>query len=524
MSFSIFSFAVALLIGTIIFAHAIKGSKQGFQKSLITLGICIGSLILAIFLARLISDPVAKLAVGLIERSGAIDGIYDKIRHLNLLLFAVIDALITPILFVILYFLCRLIISIVVVPITRAFMKDLSYDTGCNDENTPWHKRNTKALGAAVGVVCGLLSSIALISPIYGTVRTAGEVVGLIHGEEAVLPIDLGEKVGGELDTVIRYGKTVPGTTLDIMGGEALFHSLAYSKCEYSGTYVDGKGREYEENIEFELYIAKEIDNVELILKDAAPLMNISNTGGFATKENIDVVRNIMDDVHHSEILQLVAADALSGAAKNWSDGITYMQIKKPDLGSAGNYLLDVILDVFEKTDNKHVIADMTTMLNVIEIMLDTGMLDGNYDYTQLLFDMDEQNTLDRLYEEFSKNIRTAHIPNEVMNMTTNIAAEALTNLLDDKQYAKMTESLASQWNSISSISDRATQVNVIANTTKEVASDYNVDIPPSVADATAEVIVSTFSGYEEISSKQVDDFIKMYKDLGFLTQGGNEQ
>jgi flagellar motor switch protein FliM len=147
--------------------------------------------------------------------------------------------------------------------------------------------------------------------------------------------------------------------------------------------------------------------------------------------------------------------------------------------------------------------------------MLDSNLMSEN-DYNELLFNYEENDTFKKLCDEMMKNPRTQTIPKQVTAMTVNIAAQAFSTLLTEDEYDKVAINIATQFNDISSIPDRDTKVTVLSQKTQDVAGEYNVNMPESVADATADALVSQFQDREQINSKDVHSFLEQYKDFNF--------
>lgn len=517
MTFTIFSMAVILLIATLILVWVFKGIKKGLAKMLIELGIALGAVVLGILAARYLSDPVTNLVLNFVQSTGMLASVESKIAHIYLLLFVIVDALISPLLFIALFFILRSLLRLIVGKIANRIMRDLPYDTASGSASDRWHHRNSKPLGAAVGFVCAIITSMVVASPIYGTIQTAGNLIGLIHGENAIMPMEQLKPLEKEINTFVDMGHDIPGTVLDVIGGEALYQMLSYSEVDYEGVYYDSKGVEHPETINFEVYMSKESESLAVILKDATGFAQLGNTGGLANKDNLNIVRTVVKDIHNSDFLELMAADVLSGAARNWRQNTTYMQVAKPNLGSSGNYLFDVVLFVLENTSYEYVTTDIDTMINVLEIMLDSNLM-SEADYNELLFNYEENDTYKKLCNELMANPRTQTIPEQVTAMTVNIAAQAFTTLLTEDQYDKVTINIASQFNEISSVADRDTKVTVLSQKTQDVAGEYDVDMPESIANATADALVSQFQDRTQINSKDVDSFISQYKDFNFGT------
>lgn len=516
MTFTVFSLGITLMIAALILKWTIKGIKRGFSKMLVTLSIFFASIVLGVIIARAVSDPIADLVISLLDSAGAFNELSARMSHIELIFKVVIDALITPIIFVAIFLILKLLIQIIIGKIADAIMKDLPYDTDSKPVKEPWYSKNSKPLGAAIGVVCGIIISIAVISPLYGTVQTMGIMVDFIYGDKALVDVEQLGDLGEELEGFKKYSNDIPCTALNVMGGKALYQTLSYSKIEYDGVHIDSKGVEHPEHVELEIYVAKESDTLRLVLDDAGKMVDtVSETGNIASKESITAIREIADDLEKSDLFKLISADILSGAAKNWRMNTTYLQIEKPNLGSSGNYLFDVILFIFENTDYTVVSSDIETMLNVLEIMVDSDIMsESNYD--ELLLRYEENDAYKKLCEELSRNPRTTMIPQQVTAMTVNIAAKAFSELLTEEQYDKVTINLASQWNDISTVPDRETKISVISQKTVDVAADYNVDIPESIAQATAEAMVAQFEGNTYVTSKDMDNFLTQYREFNF--------
>ena len=515
MTFTIFSLAITVIIATFVLTGVIKGIKKGFIKMLMLLSTFLIAIFLGVIISRAVSDPITDFVINLLADSGVFEELEQYIAHIRLVMYVIIDAFITPILFIAIFFTLKGILQIILAIISKILLKEPPFDMENRSSKETWYVKNSKPLGALVGAICGILTAIVIISPIYGTVRTAGQLVEIVYGENALLPKDYFGDVSEELDAFKKYSNDIPCTALDVVGGKLLYQSLSYSKCEYEGDYFDSKGNIHTEKIKLEIYVSKECETLSLILKDSTGMSEVAETGGLLNKDNIEILRSLVNDVEHSDLLELLMSDMISGAARSWRSNGTYLSSEKPDLGSSGNYLFDVVLFVLENTNYEVVVSDMNTMFNALEIMVESNLMDEE-DYSALLSNYEENDTFERLCAEFEKNPRTAMIPEQVTAMTVNIAAQAFTELLDDEQYDKVTINLASQWNDISAVSDKQTKVTVLTQKTKEAALDYDVDIPDSVAQATAEAIVAQFDGRSQITSKDMDNFIKQYKEFNF--------
>lgn len=515
MTFTIFSLAVTIWIVTLITLGVFKGLKKGFSKMLIDLGISVGALVLGIVAARLLSDPITNLALTAVDSMGLLTEVAGKLAHIRLIIFVIVDAMITPLLFIALFFTCRSILRLIIGKISNRIMRDLPYDTQTEGATDRWHQRNSKPLGAAVGVACAIITSMVVISPLYGTMQTFGNLIGLVYGENAVIPMEGLDAYSEDIDAIVGLSHDVPGTVFNVIGGKPLYQTLAYSKLDYEGVYIDSKGVEHPEKIQFQVYLSKESETIATIIKDSTGFASMGENGGLANKDNLNIVRKVVADIHESDLVELMAADVLSGAARNWRQDMTYMQLAKPNLGSSGNYLFDVVLFVLEHTNSECVNADIDTMINVLEIMLDSNLMSEN-DYNELLFNYEENDTFKKLCDEMMKNPRTQTIPKQVTAMTVNIAAQAFSTLLTEDEYDKVAINIATQFNDISSIPDRDTKVTVLSQKTQDVAGEYDVNMPESIADATADALVSQFQDREQINSKDVHSFLEQYKDFNF--------
>ena len=146
MTFSVFSFAITLMIAVLILKWVMKGIKRGFSKMLVTLSIFLFSIFLGVIIARWVSDPLTDLAITLLDSYGMFNDLVTKLDHIKLIFKVVVDALITPIIFIGIFFALKAIIQLVVGKISDRIMRDLPYDTDSKPVKEPWYSKNSKPL------------------------------------------------------------------------------------------------------------------------------------------------------------------------------------------------------------------------------------------------------------------------------------------------------------------------------------------------------------------------------------------
>lgn len=496
MTITLLSVAIALIIGAFVLSGALKSFKKGFTGAVISLAVSLVTLFLSVIVARVVSDPLSQLATRLINRLGIIDSILSLFPSVSDIITIAIDAIITPILFMLIFLVLRPVVNALTAILVSKALRRLPYDSGdCKDEDAPFHVRYSKQLSVGTGMICGLISAMVLISPLFGTFKLANNVIGLFTGEDAAIKIS-GINLS-PLESLEKYGRDVSCLALDELGGKHLYNSLACSSYE-------------DETV----YFAKELDSMTSVLSDFDEIKGSLKDFQALDGESINVIRDTVNEIDDSLTFRLIAADFVSGAAGSWLNGDAYMGIARPSFGALGGSLVYEIVYVLSTCDQTNVCADVETVLNILDILNNSGILNEN-NYQTMLANIDENDTLDAVCGELQKNPRMAHISAAVYQMALKATASAIDFSLLGDDYDALMENMADTWNTISRKSYDY-QVEYITRNAQEYAAEYGVEIPESAAQVTAQAIAEWFADDDEITASDIDYFINYYASSGY--------
>lgn len=491
MTFSLLSVAIALIIGAFVLSGALKGSRKGFTSTAISLAVSFATLFLAIIIARLVSDPLSNYVGRLVDRMGILDSLLSYFPSISDIILIAVDSIITPILFMVLYLALRPAVNALTSLVVKKALARLPYESGENrSDDAPIHVKYSKQLGIVTGMVCGLFGAMVIISPLFGTLRTANNVISLVAGDNAAI------KVSGadfsKLEQLDKYGRDVSCLALDELGGKHIYNSLACSSYE-------------DETV----YFAKEIDSMKNVLSNFEDVQSSLTDFQSLDKDSIDTIRDTMGEIEKSLTFRMIAADFMSGAATNWLDDEAYMGIERPNFGALGGSLVYEIVYVLSTCEQDNVCGDVNTVLNILDILSDSQILSES-NYQTMLTNIEENDTLDAVCAELQKNPRMAHITAAVYQMALKATASAIDLSLLGDDYDALMENMADTWNTISRKSYDY-QVEYITRNAQEYAAEYGVEIPESAAQITAQAIAEWFADDDEITASDIDYFINYY-------------
>ena len=115
MTFTIFSAVLLLCVGLSVLKEVMRGLNRGFGRTAISLATVVFSALVAAPLAYWLSDLPAEIADSLLLRYlPGINTFTNKFPSLNELLVSIIDAAISPLMFVVFFVILRLVSSLVV--------------------------------------------------------------------------------------------------------------------------------------------------------------------------------------------------------------------------------------------------------------------------------------------------------------------------------------------------------------------------------------------------------------------------
>ncbi len=508
MSFTLFSVILLLAVGLAVFIEVRRGLRRGFVRTAVGLSAVLVSALGAVGLAVRISDKPADMFAELLTRYvSALGDFQELFPHISDILIAVADAIVTPVLFVVFFLLLRLILRITVTILFRFWKYDPDdprymatprrpnalFAPTYESSDAPWHRRHDRLLGGIAGGLSGFLAALCLLSPVLGTLSTAGS---LLRGLESmntslnkILPADT-------VAAVKPYVYDGGAAVLNAAGGELVFDAVAIT--ELNGKTVS---------------LRREVEACMEVCYDFSRVIKVVTKLDEATDEQKKIISGLGERIEDSEFTRLLAADFLNSASNAWLDGKTFMKIRRPMCGEILDPLMDKALLVCAEATPDCVGRDITTVLNVYLIAEESG-LTANPDNDTLMSTLDEGGVLDRIYAELKKNPCMAHLASELSNTALRVMAEAIDWAdFSSDVYRDLMENFSEAMNLVNDMEGAtfAEQVDTMTRYTLLYAEQYGVNIPEGMAKMAATAMVEQLSGDGQLTADHLDEFFNHY-------------
>lgn len=507
MSFTLLSIVLLLAVALAVFIEVRRGLRRGFVRTAVNLSAVLVSALGAVGLSVWISNLLAKMCAEILDLYLPLESFSEMFPHVNDILVAVTDALLTPILFVVFFILLRLILRITVSILFRVWRYDpddprymatpkrpsslLSPTYEAPD--APWHRRHDRLLSGITGGFCGFLAALFLLSPVLGTLSTAGTLLsGLKRMNVSIsqaIPAD-------ELSEIEYYIYDGGAAILNAAGGELVFDAVAITELN-----------------DRPLSLRREVEACMEVCYDFSRVFKVVTKLDQATDEQKKIIRGLGNRISDSEFTRLLAADFLNSAANAWLEGEAFLKIQRPDLGEILNPLMDKALLVCAEATPECVGRDITTVLNIYLIAVESG-LTGNPDREDLMATLDDGGVLDLIYAELLKNPCMAHLAAELSNTALRIMAEAIDWAdFSSDVYKDLMGNLSEAMNLVNGMEGAtfAEQVDSMTRYTMHYAEQYGVELPESMAKMAATAMVEQLAGNGNLTADHLEEFFNHY-------------
>ena len=509
MSFTLFSAMLLLVVGLAIFIEVRRGLRRGFVRTAVGLSAVLVSALGAVGLAVRVSDKPAKLLADMLDRYLPVtENIREMFPRSDDIVVAVADAILTPFLFVVLFLLFRLILRITVAVLFGSRWRyeaddprymatprrpNSLYSPTYESPDAPWHRRHDRLLGGIAGGVCGFFASLCLLSPILGTLSTAGT---LLRGMDK-MNVSLNQVLPSETVAAVQpYVYDGGAAIVNAAGGELVFDAVATTRL--NGRTVS---------------LRREVEACMEVCYDFARVTRVVTNPGKATDEQKDILRGLGERIGDSEIARLLAADFLNSASNAWLKGESFMNLERPVCGEILAPLMDKALQVCAEATPDCAGRDITTVLNIYLIAAESG-LTADPDRDQLMATLEEDGVLDLIYAELRKNPCMSHLASELSNTALRIMAEAIDWAdFSPDVYRDLMGNLSEAMNLVNGMEGASfsEQVDTMTSYTLHYARQYGVDIPEGMARMAATAMVEQLSGDGQLTADHLEKLFNHY-------------
>ncbi len=507
MSFTLLSMILLLAVALAVFIEVRRGLRRGFVRTAVGLSGVLISALGAVGLAVWISNLLAKMCAEILDLYLPLESFSEMFPRVSDILVAVTDALLTPILFVAFFLVLRLVLRITVSILFRKWRYDPDdprYMATPKRPNSlitptyeapdaPWHRRHDRLLGGITGGVCGFLAALLLLSPVLGTLSTAGTLLrGLKRmnvSTNQILPAD-------ELSEIEYYVYDGGAAILNAAGGNLVFDAVAITELN-----------------DRPLSLRREVEACMEVCYEFSRVFKVVSKPDQATEEQKEILRGLGDRIDDSEFTRLLAADFLNSAANAWLEGESFLKISRPNLGDVLNPLMDKALLVCAEATPDCVGRDITTVLNIYLIAVEHG-LTKNPDRDDLMAALEDGGVLDLIYAELLKNPCMAHLAGELSNTALRIMAEAIDWAdFSSDVYRDLMDNLSEAMNLVNGMEGAtfAEQVESMTRYTMHYAEQYGVELPEGMAKMAASAMVEQLAGNEKLTADHLEKFFNHY-------------
>lgn len=474
MTLSLFSIAIIFIVALAITIEAVRAIHRGRKKTLVTLASILLATFISILITMLLSDLIVQVVMDYALKTLKLDISQFKktLENIETILFAYFDAIISPILFLFIFIVVRILVSIVVKVICAINSNKAreSYES----EESPLFMKNSKTVNTLLGVLCGFIISLIIISPIMGTLKVAAKTFDDLNDEKDIFKFTVKEDVVAACD---GYSKDLVGNIVYYCGGNLIYKSVATSTLNdnYFG-------------------LEREIDNTFYAIGDVFAMNKTLNKINEATPSEKETLKNLGSNVKKAETLKAAAADILPELAKKWLNDEPYQGLAKPKVSGASENFFDKMLYVCKSSTPDTVGDDLSTLLNVFIIAQENDIL-GSENYKDMLERAKMTGAFEKIKAELEKNPRMAGLTADIDTMGVKSIASALKNF-NSGNYETLMGDITGVLNTAMNLTGQD-RLDYITNYTKNYIHQYGINIGDDVAEETAKKLA------EEIVDKR---------------------
>ena len=345
--------AVALIV---MLVCVLKCIFRPVLRSGMQLVVALACIPIALLLAKLVCKTAVDEALALIDLD-IIRQILTDIPSGQAAIEGLAQIFAAPFAFVSIYFVLWLIVGVVVGIIVRSMEKGGSAVA----------EYKNKAIGAGIGLVCGLVLVVVFFMPLCGFTGMVPEIL------DAVTEVELSEGEPlvdlSEADqTAIKQIANTPALSVPrALGGQALFNAASTARLDGEKLSLTGE--------------------IKMITNLASAVMPLVQKG----IENIDesdvalLQEKLPEAFENSTLLRVLGAEALSGFSNAWLKGETFLDIAKPEQEGTIGIVLDSVLVLFKDTTKDTIVSDIRGLTPALSAALAVNKLQNGGDISDIL-------------------------------------------------------------------------------------------------------------------------------------------
>ncbi len=407
----------------------------------------------------------------------------EMISHIASLPLALV---VMPLLFVIVFFLVKLLMLIPHKIVCGAFAFT--------------RKRNniiTRLLGMIVGFAQGVIVTALVLMPVTGAIWSIDASLEEMNKEysttingKAINEIDETFLKGTEKHAILKLSDALTGFIYD-----------GYMNVVLAGEKVDMR------------------DSLTSTMNMLALLGELSESDFNAlTPKEQELFSKLTAEIYNDNYLSVVISDLLSGVALAVDSGALEITYDEPVKGFIGE-----LIEVLETSDSDNLGGDVVTIENIYYLMCNTGTMETLEKDPAHVYDKfaevgsDGTTLFSKLSREFGSNPRMESLSTELtkLSMTLLLAKRGQDMAKTEEAINDVTETLET----VTSIKkeDYETEAEykeAVNSTIDTTLTDHGIHLPEEKVDELSDFVLEELGGKEEITEKDVSDFMVKYYDV----------
>ena len=474
MSFTPISGLIIILTISAITMNAVRGHLRGLHYALSRLSKVLIATFASILVSFFVSDLVVNAVFRIVENITIYSQLVEQLPSLEFVVKAYIDAAITPLFFIVLFGVCYLLVHIFACMVYKFKYGKKAKNVAYESEDAPWYVQKSKTLGTVVGAFTGLFVASLIIASLVGTLKLTVKTIDTVNSNPT---ISKSVRISPTITEEIRkFSNDIPSNVVYYCGGNLVYRISAASTLN---------GNRFA--------IGNEVKGMDVALNDAVEVLPVLNNLATITPEQKQSVLKLPSDLEKSETLKAISADFISGASEKWLEGEKFMNMSMPAVGNVISPIVGNILYVCKSTTAETAVEDISTLLQVYIIISENKMLDsGNYE--ELILHFSESDVINQICTVLEGNARMKAIAKAVRNVTMNTVASAINAFkYDIGQYDMLMSNLAHSINGLQGMSEQD-KLSTMTQNTMQYVNDYGIEMPESIAQVTAQQILTELS------------------------------
>lgn len=473
----------------------LRGLMRGFGRQLVHICLTVVAAVIAFVLTLSLSDTICSLftpesikgfVAGLGAESGSVnlEVIADYLSSIETLVMLPVGVLLTPFVFMGIFALLNVLVGI--------FNGILCTVFGIAK---PEGEAPKMIIGAAVGLVEGLLVAIIFFLPFAGVLNVADRSVDAVRDKD-------GDRYAVVVDTYDEY-----------CGG--LSDHFAMKLSLSCGNFILDK------------FATITVDDHEVNLRDecvevADVVIEFSTLGKIdysaLTEDNKAALRSAVTALENSEYLTILMSGILRDMGRAFVDGVIPVSAPAPY-----DIILNPAITMFATSDENNFISDVDTLLDVYFILSDSGILksfgqEGQENAMRDAFIVKDDNgetTINKIVGKLNQNEHMRPIVKSITDMSLMMLSGSLgtdVNVVETYDSVKngMQEVIAIDRNAYTDEEYKAIRNETLNNTLIE----NNITLTPEEVDGIGDYIDEHYGEDNELTDEEFNDIIFSYYDV----------